>query len=213
MEKVHDETQIKISTSSIVILETPDISAKSITTDNTVMLNSIDETASSCNLTSDQSYFDVENTSAKDTTDTEKVSSMMNPKIATNVCQSTSVGYTAQPKITMYAEIHKESMSPEYQPSVFLTDCRNICSSISMDSIDGADKMGIAGKCTYSSCKHVKCMSYNVNFYQCMKSLTDTIQDYLDISDNTSDGFNADGYDISEYLVENHFACNTLCNH
>ena len=168
MEKVHDETQIEISTSSIVILETPDISAKSITTDKTVIPNSIDETASTCNLTSNQSYTDVENTSAKDTTDTEIVSSMANPKIATNVGQSTSVDYTAQCKITMYAEIHKESLSPEYQPSVVLTDCRNICSDISMDSIDGADKMGIAGKCIYSSCKHAKCMSYNVNFYQCM---------------------------------------------
>ena len=52
---------------------------------------------------------------------------MVNPKIATNVDQSTSVYYTAQPKITTYAEIHKESLSPEYQPSVVLTDCGNIC--------------------------------------------------------------------------------------
>ena len=165
---MHDETQIKISTSCIVIPETPDISAKSITTDKSVIPNSIDETASICNLTSDQFYIDVENTSAKDTTDTEVVSSMVNPKIATNVGQLTSVDYTAQHKITAYAEIHKESFSPEYQPSVVLTDCGNICSDISMDSIDGADKMGIAGKRIKRSCKHAKCMSYNVNFYQCM---------------------------------------------
>ena len=52
-----------------------------------------------------------------------------------------------------------------------------------------------------------------VIFTNLWQSLTDTIQDYLDISDNTPDGFNADGYDISEYLVAHHFVCNTLHNH
>ena len=122
MEKVHDETQTDTSTSSIVIPETPDISAKSITADNTVIPDSIDETVSTSNLTSDQSYIDVENTSAKDTTDMEIVLSMVNLKIGTNVAQNTSVDYTAQHKITTYAEIHKQTLSPKYQPSVVLTD-------------------------------------------------------------------------------------------
>ena len=64
--------------------------------------------------------------------------------------QTTSVTDTSQYKVTTYVEIHKEAMSPKFQPSVVLTNCGDICSDISMDSIDGPDNRTIAGKCNYN---------------------------------------------------------------
>ena len=57
------------------------MSAKSFSGDNTVIPDSIDENESMTNVTTDESYTDVENTSAKDTTDTEILSSVCDPKM------------------------------------------------------------------------------------------------------------------------------------
>ena len=102
----------------MVILKTPDISAKSVSADNTVIPDSIDGNGSTTNITSDESYIDVENTSAKDTTDTEILSSVCDPKMKSITgklqAQTTSVVNTSQYKVTIYAEIHKEATSPKF---------------------------------------------------------------------------------------------------
>ena len=139
---------------SIVIPKTPDMSAKYVSGDNTVILDSIDGNGSTTNITSDELYIDVENTSAKDTTDTDILSIVCDPKMKSVTgklqAQTTSVADTSQYKITTYAEIHKEATSPKFQPSVVLTDCRGICSDISLESIDGPDNRTIAGKFNYN---------------------------------------------------------------
>ena len=126
------------------------MSAKSFSSDNTVISDSIDGNGSTTNVSTDESYIDVENMSAKDTTDMEILSSVHDPKMKSvtgkNEAQNTSVPDTSQYKVTMYAEIHKEATSPKFQPSVVLTDCGDIYSDISLDSIDGPDNLTIAGK-------------------------------------------------------------------
>ena len=123
--------------------------------ENTVIPESIDRNGSMTNVSTDESYTDVENTSAKDTTDTDILSSVCDPKMKSvtgkNEVQKTIVPDTSQYKVTTFAEIHKEVTSPKFQPSVVLTDFGNICSNISMDSIDGLDNMTIAGKFNYTA--------------------------------------------------------------
>ena len=131
------------------------MSAKSLSGDNTVIPESIDGNGSMTNVSTDESYIDVENTSAKDTSDTEILSSVRDPKMKSvtgkNEAQNTIIPDTSQYKVTMYAEIHKEATSPKFQPSVVLTDCGDICSDISMDSIDGPGNRTVAGKFNYTA--------------------------------------------------------------
>ena len=90
----------------------------------------------------------------EDTTDTDILSSVHDPKTKSvtgkNEAQKTIIPDTQQYKVTMYAEIHKEATSPKFQPSVVLTDYGDICSDISMHSIDSPDNRTIAVKFNYT---------------------------------------------------------------
>ena len=103
------------------------MSGKYLSGDNTVIPESIDGNGSTTNVSTDESYIDVENMSAKDTTDTDILSSVCDPKMKSvtgkNEVQKTIISDTSQYKVTMCAEIHKEATSPKFQPSVVFTDC------------------------------------------------------------------------------------------
>ena len=150
IEKVQDETEHGTSKSPILIAEIPDVREKSFSGDNTVIPYSVDENLTTTNITSDESYIDVENTSAKDMTDTDIFTSIHETRMKSVTLnkdtQDKNVADPSQYKVTTLPEIHKDAISPKFQPSVVLTDCGDLCSDISMDSIDAPQSQSISGE-------------------------------------------------------------------